>query len=280
MRKAWTYILTAVVGGGMGVCTATLTQAADRRAEANPSENTAQNATPQLPDGFQMKELNKLDNVRKELARVTNIALTKDDFGKLVDSLALVNRERMKDYKNEDFKTLDGVIEQVRQDWKAKYGHDFDISKASDVFTDQFVIVQGVVTNPDVAASNWPVPASHDAQLAANRNRADIGQAVQVERDDLKDSGGVALVRFPESHAMPGITASVIDEKGHGWRFAAPVQMTAQELHTQLQNHLTALDQHKSSWPADENQAYRAAAHHVLMALYDVNMPQGERATR
>ena len=27
----------------------------------------------------------------------------------------------------------------------------------------------------------------------------------------------------------------------------------------------------KDQWPADQNEAYRAVAHHVLMAIYDVN---------
>ena len=281
MRKPITYLVAAVLGGAMGLLSASWAGAADPAGQNERSDRQVRNNPPQLPDGFQMKDLGQLDNIRDELAKTTNTALTKDDFGKLIDRLSLVNRERTKDYKNQDFKTLDGVIDQVNKDWNAKYGHDFKISKSSDVFNDQFTIVQGVVTNPEVAAANWPVRAAEgQAQVASEREQGQIGQARDVERDNLKDAKGVALVQFSASEGLAPLTASLIQEKSHGWRIAIPDNITSQQLHTQLQNHLTALDQQKANWPADENMAYRVAAHHVFMALYNVNVPQEGRAER
>src|SRR5437588_10171862 len=228
-----------------------------------------------------MKDRGQLDNIRKQLATTTNIAFSKNDFGKFVDGLSLVNRERMKDYKNQDFKTLDGVIDQINKDWNAKYGHDFKIDKASDVINEQFTIVQGVVTNPEVAAANWPVrAAAGEAQAAAERQQGQTGDARQVERDDLKGASGVAILESSAIMGLRPVTASLIHEKLHGWRFAIPDNITSQQLHTQLQNHLTELDKQKANWPADETTAYRVASVHVLMALYNVNMPEEGRAER
>jgi len=273
MRRAATYVLAGLLGSTVGLSAANLVSAApDQR------ESKAKQAEPKLPDGFQLKDLGQLDNVRDELAKVTEYAFTRGDFGKIIDQLAHENRDRMKDYKNQDFTTLDGVIAQLNKDWNQKYGHDFNIRRANNVFDDRFTIVQGVVTNPQVAAANWPVPPNEQlarsseerARVASERERGDT-QVKDVQAADLQKSSGVALMRFRSFENLPEVTASLINEKGGGWVFDIPTNITAQQLHTQLQNHLTWFGQHVDQWPSDETQAYRMAAHHVLMALYDVN---------
>ncbi|HEY2587077.1 MAG TPA: hypothetical protein VGI81_15125, partial [Tepidisphaeraceae bacterium] len=234
-----------------------------------------------LPNGFQQKDLTQIDNIRGALATVTEDAITRRDFGKVIGNLAVEDRDRMKDYKNQDFKVLDGVAGQINQDWKQKYGHDFDIKAAKNVFTDREVIVQGVVTDPKVAAAAFPVPAeageqAHRAAAKEKAQQAQQGQAEQVESKDLQESKGAALTRFPAHGNLPEITVSMIEE-GHGkWRIAVPASLTSQQVHTQLQNQLTYFGRDMKQWPADEAMAYRQVAHHVLMALYDVNAPQAE----
>jgi hypothetical protein len=61
---------------------------------------------------------------------------------------------------------------------------------------------------------------------------------------------------------------------------ALPPSQTARQIHTQLQNQLTYFSQKSDQWPADENMAYRVAAHHVFMALYNVSSPEEGRQTR
>jgi len=234
-----------------------------------------------LPNGFQQKDLNQIDNIRGELATVTQDAVTRGDFGKLIKNLAVVDRDRMKDYSNQDFKVLDGVVGQINQEWKQKYGHDFDIKRASNVFTDRQTIVQGVVTDANVAAANFPVPAEagEQAHLAAAKEKGQQqGQAEQVERKDLQKSQGVALTRFPAEANLPELNCSMVEE-GHGkWRIAVPASLTSQQIHTQLQNHLTYFGRDVKQWPDSEEMAYRQVAHHVLMALYDINAPQAQQA--
>lgn len=251
--------------------------ARDRRSEQQ--NNQAELQPVQLPDGFQMKDLKQLDNIRDELAKVVEYSLTREDFRKVVDQFAQHNRDQMKDYKNQDFKTLDGLIVQINKDWNQKYGHDFNIKRANNVFTDREMIVQGVVTNPQVAATNFPAPASREAQLASSKQQAreregQAGQSEQVLSKELQDSKGVALIRFPGGQNLPSVTASTIEE-GHGsWYLALPLGTTSQQVHTQLQNELTYIGRSVDQWPADETAAYRLVAHRVISALYNVNAPE------
>lgn len=279
MRRAALYTVAVALAGMAGWQTIANAGPAQER-ESRQAERQAQL---QLPDGFQEKDLGQIDNIRGELALVTEYALTRGDFGRVIGQLAVWNRDRMKDYKNEDYKTLDGVIEQINMDWKQKYGHEFKIKSVRDnVFNDQFTVIQGVVTNPNAAAMNFPVPAERGAQLASNQQRAhqQEGQVDQVMAKDLQDSKGVALVRFPGGSSLPPITVSMIEE-GHGsWYIALPPSQTSQEIHSQLQNQLTYVGQNVSQWPADENMAYRIVAHRVLMALYNVNAPEMQHQAR
>jgi hypothetical protein len=278
MRRAALYTVAIALTGMAGWQAIADARPAQQRENAQ----AEQQAQPQLPDGFQLKDLNQIDNIRKELAKVSEYALTRGDFGKLIGETAVWNRDRMKDYRNEDYKTLDGVIEQINMDWKQKYGHEFNIKKADNVFNDQFTIVQGIVTNPNAATMNFPVPAERSAELASNRQRAQQqeGQVDQVEAKDLQESKGVALVRFPGGSNLPPFTASLIEE-GHGsWYVALPPSQTAQEIHAQLQNELTYVGRSVDQWPADEAMAYRVVAHRVFMALYNVPAPEDRQRTR
>jgi len=284
MRKTASFVLVAALGGGFGIATGQPTFGADA---PDRSVQAEQAATPQLPNGFQLKDLSQLDNVRKELADVTEYALTTDDFGKIVDNLAVQNRDRLKDYKNQDFKTMNDIVTQLNKDWNAKYGHDFNIKRANNVFTDREVIVQGVVTEANVAAANFPVPAemTEQARTAAAKVAADgqQGQVQQVAAQNLKDAKGVAIVRLPAEGSVPELNVSLIEEGGvlgsgvlGGWHIAVPDNLTSQQIHTQLRSHLTFLSENSAQWPADETVAYRAVSRHVLMALYDVNNPKAD----
>src|SRR6185437_13019733 len=117
---------------------------------------------------------------------------------------------------------------------KTKYGHEFKAK--ADMFDDRFMIVQGVVTDPNVAATNFPVRArGQDAQLAGGHEQAkdntaerkgndrlerEGSQVEHVTAKDLQDSKNIATLHFPESHGLPGVTSSLVEEGMIGkWRF-------------------------------------------------------------
>jgi hypothetical protein len=278
----------AFAAGLLGSLAVVQAQQADQARDRN-ERNIAQQ--PQLPDGIQMKDLKQINNIREQAAKITNHALTRGDFGKVVDQLAVFNRDQMKDWRNQDFKTLDGEIDQINKDWNSKYGHDFKIK--ADVFDDRYMIVQGVVTDPNVAAMNFPVrPARQEAQLAGGRERArdardanekEGSQVEHVAAKDLQDSKNVATMHFPSQGMLPDVTASLVEEGMIGtWRFAVPKSMNSQQLHTQLQNQLSYFGRDVSQWPATEADAYRIVAQRVVLALYNVGVPNngGQRQER
>jgi len=280
MRKTLPLVVAASLLSGIAVVQAQQAQRATDREERNVAQQ------PSLPDGFQMKDLKQIDNIRGRLADVTNYALTKDDFGKVVDQLAVFNRDQMKNWRDQDYKTLDGEIDQINKNWKSKYGHEFKAK--ADMFDDRFMIVQGVVTDPNVAAMNFPVRArGHEAQLAGgheqgkvdnaerkgeNRLEREGSQVEHVTAQDLKDSKNIATLHFPDSHGLPGVTSSLIEEGTIGkWHFAVPKSLTAQQLHQALQNQLSYVGRDVNQWPANETDAYHMVAHRVLLALYNID---------
>jgi len=289
MRKKSSLVLAMALGGGIGLIAAQLAPAADRERDPGREQAANQSDRPQLPNGFEMKDINQLDQIREQLANVVQVALTKDDFSKLIDNLAEEDRDHYKgDWKTQDFTTLNGIIEQIRNDWKQKYGHDFDIKGANGVFDDSYVTVQGVVTNAEVAAANFPVAASKQIEARADQGREQLaaarerggGQAQLVERDDLQKSGGVALVRFPAMHGLPDLTASLIRESGKGWHVDVPLSTSSRQIHTELSNQLTYFARQSSEWPTNETDAYRMAANRVYMALYNIHEPKTDANDR
>jgi len=285
MLRRFSLALAAGVLGGVAVAHA---QQADRTRDPVPKDRMVERQQAQLPDGIQMKELKQIDNIRQQTAKLVNHAMTQGDFGRIVDQLAVFNRDQMKDWRNRDFKTMDGVIAQINKDWNAKYGHDFKAN--GDVFDDRFTIVQGVVTDANVAAMNFPVKArGSDAQLAGGRERANDAKHNDAERNDarqkegsqvdhvaakdLQNSKNVATMNFPSQAMLPDVTASLIEEGVIGtWRFAVPKSMTAERLHNQLQNQLSFFGRDSAQWPANEADAYRMLTHRVVLALYNIDV--------
>jgi hypothetical protein len=69
------------------------------------------------------------DNARKLLSDMTDDALEKSDVDDIIEWFAAADRERMDSFEESDQQkeTLNGRIQQIRNAWKAKYGHDFNV---------------------------------------------------------------------------------------------------------------------------------------------------------
>jgi len=232
-----------------------------------------------FPAGFTTKDLGEDKDIRKELANATEEAVAHNHFDNLIGNFVDQDRNRMKEAKNSDVTALNEKIGEIRRDWKAKYGRDFDIDKETMVFNEQFAILQGEVADPNVAMANWPVPATMQmaAKPADERGTAVVAGAVQGDKGDINLERGrnVALVRVPASHGLPALTLSLIHELPDQWRIDLPNNITGEQLKSNLLTHLTHVASMKDKWPADENEAYRAVSHHIFMALYNVDMPSG-----
>jgi hypothetical protein len=232
-----------------------------------------------FPAGFTTKDLGEDKDIRSELANLTEDAIGHNKFDNFIGNFVDQDRNRMKDVKDSDVTALNEKIGDIRRSWKAKYGHEFEIEKEKAVFNDQFAILQGEVSDPNLAMANWPVPAT--AQMAAKpadeQGHAVVAGSVQGDKGDINlDKGrNVALVSIPASHGLPAMTISMIHELPDQWRVDVPNNITGQQLKDNLSKHIAHIDGMKDKWPSDESDAYRAVAHHVLMAIYNVDMPTG-----
>jgi len=260
----------------------------DVRTEKSPGQ------TADLPAGIQKATKDDSEDIRSALADTTEAVMSKSLHSvrnKLVDA----DRNRLKDLKNDDA-TLAGRIEQIRKDWKAKYGKDFDIEHKTAFGPDfkGFVIVQGEIANPALL-SNWPVDNSKaksgaGASLKAGDTKVEttIGGGTGTpatadgRRDETNKPGNkpgdrnlekgrnVAIVTFPSSHGAPELTASLIHELPDQWRFDIPDNIDSNKFYQNLLAHMTEFGDMKDQWPTDVNEASRMATHHVLEALYDI----------
>ena len=76
----------------------------------------------------------------------------------------------------------------------------------------------------------------------------------------------------PASRPFPEVTASLVEEGMIGkWHVAVPKAMTAQQLHTQLQNQLSYFGRDMNQWPANETDAYRMVSQRIVLALYNID---------
>lgn len=209
------------------------------------------------------------------LGQVTNAALTKGGFNDMVERFNDADRNRIgpwiKDKNNkEKLDVLDGRIAQFQKDWKAKYGGDFKIRKDDVVFgIPMFTVTQGEIGKDAQLAGEKLPPAQNvtkdnlgKAQDAAGNTAADR---------NLEKGRNVAYVTVAASHAMPELKVPLIHELPDVWKIDVPDNVDGAKLYDNVLKHLTMANEQKDQWPADENDAYRAVAHHVLMGILDVN---------
>jgi len=209
------------------------------------------------------------------LGQVTNAALTKGGFNDVIERFNDADRNRLGSYakdKNnkEKLDVLDGRIAQFQKDWKAKYGNDFKIHKDDVVFGNpMFTVAQGEIGKDAQLAGEKLPPAQ-------NVNKDNLGKPTDAAGNTVADKNldkgrNVAYVTVSASHGLPELKVPLIHELPDVWKIDVPDNVDGAKLYDNLLKHLTMANEHKDQWPADVNDAYRAVAHHVLMAVLDVN---------
>jgi len=209
------------------------------------------------------------------LSQVTNAALTKGGFNDLIERFNDADRNRLgtwaKDKNNkEKFDVLDGRIDQFRKDWKAKYGHDFKIVKDDVVFGNpMFTVAQGEIGKDAQLAGEKLPPAENVTKDNLNKPKDATGNTA-ADRN-LEHGRNVAYVTVAQSHGLPEVKVPLIHELPDSWRIDVPDSIDGAKLYNNVLLHLTMANEMKDKWPADENDAYRAVAHHVLMGVMGVD---------
>jgi len=78
----------------------------------------------------------------------------------------------------------------------------------------------------------------------------------------------------PASHGLPAVTLSMV-KQGSDWKLNVPDTLTPERLQQNLTRELSRCNDMKAQWPQDANQAQKALAHHVLLAIMDQDSHQG-----
>ena len=209
------------------------------------------------------------------LTQVTEASLTKGGFDDLVERFVDADRNRIGKWMKDDankaaLDKLDGRIAQFQKDWKAKYGTDFDIKNDAQVFgTQDFQYAQGEI-GKDAQVAGERLPGQQ------NVNTDNLGKKTDASGNTVADKNldkgrNVAYVTVKESHGLPELKVPLVHEMPNMWRIDVPDNIDGQKLYDNLLKHLTMANEQKDKWPSDVNDAYRAVAHHVLMAVLDVD---------
>jgi hypothetical protein len=198
-----------------------------------------------LPAGITQKEADNAEAIRDVLGQVAETSMTKGGFDDLVERLVDADRNRIGNYAEEKFETLDGRIAQLQKAFHDKYNVEFDIKDEEKVFKPEMVaIVQGEITNPALLA-NWPLeqktmgtgaggtdkPATKPAGEGTVKENVAGGGLVRdadTPADRNLDKGReVAVLLFPASHNLPELRVSLIREMPANWRIDIPTALTA-----------------------------------------------------
>jgi len=233
-------------------------------------------------------------DITKTIATATEAAFDKSGFDNLIKRFVDADRDRLKknDLTSADWDKLNGRIAEIQKDWKAKYNEDFKIKHPDDVFGSTYTIIQGRIGDAQTASGRIPgnTGTTGDVNNPNNPNgnagNADKSapdttpgpQSDRVAGGDVNREPGrrVAKVTIPAGNDLPELYIPMIREFPDSWKIDVPDTVTARKLYDNLLTHLTTFDEHKELWPADVNDAYRLAAHHVMIAVMDVGQSSGD----
>ncbi len=273
--------LNWLIGSGLAVgCIAMFAvvraEAADPADSANSSGTASQSAKmppPALPAGATpAKEAGDAVKLSGAMETATEDSLKKDiGMSGLLTCFVEQDRTRLKDIEKIDSTQLNAVGEQLSKAWKEKYNEPFSFEPAK-VFTNVMVI-QGEIQDPQQFVQNWPAPTVTGPQGDAQQAAAKIQQLDDDTRKNgyIDKGGNIAIVRIPAEGNLPTLDVSLVSEP-FGWKIDVPNNRTAQQIHDDLEKHLTMMASDPTKWPADPNEARRAFVDHVIMAIYGVDM--------
>lgn len=235
------------------------------------SHDQAQSTPLRLPDGVKAVDNSKADDMRQIVAQVTQAAITKGGFDDLVERFVDQDRNRVGEYAESDFKDLDGRIEQLQRAWQQKYHQEFDMDAAKVLASAQ--AVEGEITDPVALLRNWPVNVTTEAAQAKANPDEPANTENTEDNGNIEKGRGIGVLRLPADSMLPMLDISLIDEAG-GWKIDLPNSRTGKQIHDDLLTHLTYLGEHADQWPSNVEDAYRMFAHHVMMAVYGVDVSQ------
>jgi hypothetical protein len=243
--------------------------------EVTDAAETAGSKIKSTVGGFTGANANRVPNL---VANVTDAALTKDGLNDVVERFVDADRNRIGkgDLKSGNDQ-LNALVANIRTAWKAKYNSDFSIKDEDRVFSPQFMTATTGEIPKGAAGADIKVDVDKNLQPGQSTkvdvktdNKSGIDSPTSPAADTNRNDPGrnIATVSIPASHGAPALTVPLIHE-ATGWKIDVPDTLDAAKLRSNLVAHLTEVQNMKDQWPATADEAYRAVAHHVLMAVMD-----------
>jgi len=227
-----------------------------------------------MPAGFVQKDEGADADVRSTMGQLTQRAVAKDSydsfFSGFLSDLATRDKARAQEFKGADQQHLNDLIGQIQTAWQSKYGHDFDATDKNLAFDEQYPVVQGEVSDPTLAANNWPAAGS-----AALVTPSTSTEQQACNTKELTEGRAVAIIRLPAGDGLPEMYVSMIHQRLSGWYVVLPVDRTGEQIYNDLSAHLGYIAAHQDLWPAQPTQAYHMVARNVVAALYGVPSQSG-----
>ena len=210
------------------------------------------------------------EGIRDVIAQIAEASVTKDGLDDLVERFVDADRNRLGQSDLDNNEKLNGIIDQFRKNWKAKYNQDFDIGDEDAVFNNQFaMIMQGEIGEGGARVAGERVPGDTTTPPTPADPAAPAPDRDKVAGGDTNRDPGrnVATVMIKESHGLPAVNLAMIHEMPDSWRLDLPDTVNAAQLRGNLENALTKLNEKQAEWPGDVNEAYRHATHCIVLAV-------------
>jgi len=288
MRKQFTIFAASAA---MAVGAMAYRVAADDPTNPNPPADRVTDRD--APGARQMSPAAK--EVRETISDATSAAV-QGKFKDMEKRFAKADRERLGD-QFKDNQSLRDRWTQFSNDWKARYNQEFDSSNIAKALDDSTVqIYQGEYMgrartaaehiSPDNTGTTTPPNDVNKPDSANPENRAGENNSGAFARDNQpkgidhpadmdvtlasSNNKDLATFYFGSSHNLSPAWVVLRNEGGIGnnWKIDLP-DTSAQTLSDTLTQHVTMIQDQKTSSPADVNDAYRMVTHHVLTALSD-----------
>ena len=274
MRKSYAIVASAAISIGGLLVSQSFAQDDPTKGPAERTGQAIDNAARKTGDAINRGTSGTVaapdaEGIRDVIAQIAEASVTKNGLDDVVERLVDADRNRLgKSDLDVGNDKLNGIIDQFRKNWKAKYNQDFDINDEDAVFNDQFaMIMQGEIADTArVAGERLPgdtttPPPGAPAPSPTDRDKVAGG-------DTNRDPGrNVATVLIKDSHGLPAAHVVMIHEMPDSWRVDLPDTVTAEQLRGNLENALTKLNEKQGEWPADVNEAYRQASHCIILAV-------------
>jgi len=198
--------------------------------------------------------------IRQYIAELTNTALTPGALPRAAEMLCDEDRARITEQmKQVDLTEHDQIVTRFRQQWKMRYGEEFDLARERAVVAEYYVL--SGLRSPE------------EAIIAAHRppGQGSNGPPQRLQPPQAPDRAATMVIPPNPGEKHPAMILMLANEQtsSSGWKLNTPSSLTAERLRQNMAQRLSRFLDGQASWPADPREAYRIISYHILATFND-----------